>query len=174
MIKGSVSRQASTPLGTPGALALANGFSCNTLELPWHDNARGISCTAPGVDRGRVWYSPTLKRLVVRYEDRNGRRDCLIHNGNFAADEADLDGDGVPEVTQVHGCTEVGRGYGDVLRKDGKTQWGIKSSVATLAALISSLRCAPGETPDTVIDGVGYHDVEIEYSWADKDYEPVT
>lgn len=167
IVKGTVARQRSTPLGTPGAMSLANGFSANTLELPWHDNERGVSCTAPGVDRGRVWFSPSLKRLVIRYEDRNGRKDCLVHNGNFAAEERDIDGDGAPEVTQVHGCTEVGRGYGDILRKDGKSQWGIKSSGPTLAALIESLRAKPGEMAARYVDGVGYHDVEIEYSWAE-------
>jgi hypothetical protein len=65
-----------------------------------------------------------MKRLVVHFVERDGRLDCEIHAANFAADAVDQDGDGVPEVTQVHGCTEVGDGYGDILRKDGKTQWG--------------------------------------------------
>lgn len=154
------------PLGSPGQMKLENGFHCDTLELPWHDNERGRSCTAPGVDRGRVWWSPTLKRAVIRYEDRNGRHDCLVHNGNFAADEVDVDGDGAPEVTQIHGCTEVGRGYGDILRKDGKKQWGILASVKTLEELLLSLE--NGEPITVGQDGymTGYHDVEIEYSWS--------
>lgn len=165
MIIGSVIRKRSTPLGTPGHLAMPL-FACETLELPWHNNERGRSCTAPGVDRGKVWYSPTLKRLVIRYADRNSRQNCLIHNGNWAAEERDIDGDGVPEITQIHGCTEVGNGYGDILRKDGRTQWGIKLSGAVLAALIDSLECDVAQA-DTVIDGKGYHDVQIAYSWAD-------
>lgn len=169
VIKGEVVRQASTPLGTPGRMTLENGFSCDTLELAWHNNERGRSCTAAGVERGRVWWSPMLKRLVIRYADRNGRHDCLCHNGNFAADEEDLDGDGVPEVTQIHGCTEVGRGYGDVKRKDGKMQWGITRSVAALEELITSLRDESVETGLADKDGFvsGYHEVEIVYRWAD-------
>lgn len=158
MLEGTIVRQRSTPLGTPGALALSNGFGCDTLELPWHDNQRGVSCIVADVYEGWVWQSPMLKRLVVRLEDKHGRHDCLWHNGNFAADEKDIDGDGVPEVTQVHGCTEVGRGYGDIQRKDGKMQWGIKASGATLSELIEALRDAsqPG----------GFHRVRVQYLWA--------
>lgn len=170
MIHGKVLRQASTSLGTPGRLALDNGYLSDTLELPWHDNERGRSCTAPGVDRGKVWWSPTLKRLVVRYAGRNGRQDVLIHNGNLAADAVDQDGDGVPEQTQIHGCTEVGDGYGDIRRKDGRSQWGIRGSVAALERLIASLRC-PLEEAETVVEVVGermgFQDVEIEYAWAE-------
>jgi hypothetical protein len=164
MIRGEVPRQRSTETGTPGAMALENGFSCDTLELGWHDNERGRSCTKADTYRGKVWYSPTLKRLVIRYEDKNGRQDCLVHNGNWAGD-ADRG-----EITQVHGCTEVGHGYGPLQRPDGRMQWGILHSGATLAGLIDSLRCDPGEA-DTVlsINGqeLGFHDVEITYRWAE-------
>lgn len=150
-------------------MTLENGFFADALELGWHNNERGKSCTAPGVDRGRVWWSPTLKRLVIRYVDRNGREACMVHNGNWAAEARDIDGDGVPEVTQIHGCTEVGHGFGDILRKDGRKQWGIKSSGPTLERLIESLKIA-GET-DFSIDAHGfargYHEVEITYRWAE-------
>lgn len=168
MIRGDVPRKRSTPLGTPGRMTLENGFACDTLELAWHNNERGRSCTIADTYRGKAWWSPMLKRVVIRLEDKHGRHDCLVHNGNFAADEEDLDGDGVDEVTQIHGCTETGNGYGDVKRKDGKMQWGIRGSVAALTALIDSLRC-PVEEADTVltIDGEqhGFHDVELTYSW---------
>lgn len=168
VIPGTVVRERSKPTGTPGVLRLEIGFSCDTQELPWHGNERGRSCTKPGVDHGRVWWSPSLKRPVIRYEDRDGRQDCLVHNGNFAADTRDLDGDGVPEVTQVHGCTEVGRGYGNILRRDGRAQWGIKTSKPTLDALIASLRDPEVERPEIGAGGflTGYHEVEITYSWA--------
>lgn len=169
MIKGEVLRGRSKPTGTPGAMSLENGFASDTQELSWHDNERGRSCTAAGVDHGRVWWSPTLKRFVVRFEPRNGRKDCLIHNGNWAADEEDLDGDGVPEVTQVHGCTEVGRGFGEIQRPDGHKQWGIMHSGPTLDKLIDSLRCDPADA-DTILDvngeRHGFHDVQITFRWA--------
>lgn len=168
-VHGKVLRQQPTDYGTPGRLALDNGYLSDTLELGWHNNERGRSCTAPGVDRGRVWYSPTYKRLVIRYENRNGRFDVLVHNANFAGEPTDVDGDGVPEVTQLKGCTAVGDGFGEIQRKDGRMQWGIKGSVKALERLIASLRC-PLDKADTVVevDGerMGFEDVEIEYVWA--------
>lgn len=167
MIRGEVVRLRSTPLGTPGHLHLSNGFDCDTLELPWHDNERGKSCIKADTYRGRVWWSPMLQRPVIRFEDKNGRKDVLVHNGNWAADTEDLDGDGIFEVTQVHGCTEVGMTYGDIERKDGKKQWGIKFSGSTLAELIKSLRNGE-EAGQADKDGylTGYFDVEITYRWA--------
>lgn len=165
-VNGTVVRQRSSQLGTPGAMRLENGFSCDTLELPWHNNERGKSCTKADTYFGRVWFSPMLKRLVIRYADKNGRSDCLVHNGNWAADEVDVDGDGKREVTQVHGCTEVGRGYGEILRKDGAKQWGILRSVTTLKELLQSLE--DGKPVAIGPDGfaTGFHNVVIAYSWA--------
>lgn len=169
MIIGNVTRQPSTLEGTPGRMELENGFECDTLELQWADNQRGVSCTlpAPGSDAefydGKVWYSPTLKRLVIRYADKNGRQDCLVHNGNWA-------GEGQGEITQIHGCTEVGDGYGEIQRPDQVMQWGIKSSGPTLAKLIDSLRVQDLSEADTIlqVDGEdqGFHDVHIAYGWA--------
>lgn len=173
MIRGAVLRKPSTPLGTPGRLTLETGFSCDTLELPWANNERGQSCTLPAPGGrpetywGRVWWSPTFRRPVIRYEDKNGRQNCLVHNGNFGAEMRDIDGDGAPEITQIHGCTLVGRGYGDILRKDGRSQWGIKSSSAALTDLINSLRDREVEQPVVELAGyiTGYHEVEMLYSW---------
>lgn len=166
IIKGGVIRQKSTPLGTPGRLVLDNGFSCDTLELPWHNNERGKSCTAPGIDHGRVWFSPTFKRLVIRYADRNGRKDVLLHNANFAAEERDIDGDGDLEVTQLHGCTAPGYGYTEIADKTNDLQWGIKSSVKALEALLTSLLDGSPVVVGPEGFASGYHSVAIEYSWA--------
>lgn len=145
--------------GTPGSLVLDNGFSCDTQELGWHGNERGKSCTAAGVDRGRVWYSPTLKRYVIKYEDRNGRKDCEVHNGNLAGD---VDRG---QETQVHGCTEVGNGFG-VVHVHGKDQFGILHSVETLEALIASLDNGGERELDAEGYVGGYDEVEIRYQWA--------
>jgi hypothetical protein len=158
MVKGTVIRQPSTPFGTPGVLWLANGFECDTLELPWKDNERGKSCIMPGTYRGWAWFSPKLKRLTIRLEDKHGRRDCLIHNANFAAEERDIDGDGESEITQIHGCTAVGRGFGEIRDKSGDLQWGILNSGATLQRLLESLENGNG----------WFHEVEITYMWGQK------
>lgn len=156
-VRGEVLRGKSSPLGTPGAMRLDNGFTCHTLEKPWHNNESGISCTIADTYRGKVELSPHFKRLVIRLEDKHGRKACEVHHGNFAADEQDLDGDGLAEVTDVHGCTLVGHNFGMVQRKDGRQQYGIRNSVAALTALIKSLE-------DPLQPG-GYHDVVITYRW---------
>lgn len=144
-------RGKSAPEGTPGKLDTGEGFTCDTLELQWADNQRGISCIkpAPGDQpetyNATIWYSPTLQRDVVRLEDKYGRHDCLLHNGNFASM--------VPgEITNIHGCTETGRGYGQIKKPHGGevTQFGILHSIATLEALIAHIREQVGDQPFTV------------------------
>ena len=146
----NVVRGKSTPEGTPGKQTSDAGFSCDTLELQWANNRRGISCILADTYTATIWYSPTLGHEVLRLEDKHGRFDCLEHNGNFA-------GEAHGEVTQVHGCTEVGRGYGQIKRPgDGQvTQYGILHSVATLAELIQHVKDTIGE------DGK----ISITYSW---------
>lgn len=151
-------RGKSTPEGTTGELTTDAGFSCQTLELQWADNQRGISCIkpapgdAPETYNATIWYSPTLERDVVRLEDKYGRFDCLLHNGTWA-------GERPGEITQVHGCTEVGRGYGQITRPvDGNiTQFGIMHSKETIDALVAHIKEQVGDKPFTVT-----------YSWSES------
>ena len=141
-MNGLIRRQPSQPWGTPGKLRTVGGFACDTLELPWADNQRGISCILPDSYLCWPWESPTMHRTVLRLEDKHGRKDCLIHAGNFAGDQViDADHDGAADaLTQVHGCTLVGMGYGLLQRSDGKgQQLGILQSKATLQMLIAHL-----------------------------------
>lgn len=153
-MKITITRAASTPDGTPGRLVTEEGFSCDTLELPWNGNKNLISCIRADTYLGHVWQSPTMGRPVVRLEDKHGRTNVLIHNGNFAGDPTiDEDQDGKSDkLAQVKGCTEVGMGYGMIDRPDGHgLQWGVLSSKPTLAALIAHL-------------GPGNH--EFVYQWS--------
>lgn len=158
-VRGEVLRGKSDPLGTQGGIRLDNGFTSHTLEKPWHDNARGQSCITADTYNGKVVMSAHFKRLVILFDDKNGREACEIHHGNFAADEVDVDHDGIAEITDVHGCTLVGHNYGLIQRKDGRQQFGIRNSAAALTALIASLR-------DDQLPG-GYHDVIITYRWGE-------
>lgn len=149
-----IRRKKGQPWGTPGTLRSDRGFACDTLELPWKNNQRGVSCIIADTYMGWVWQSPTMGRAVVRLEDKHGRRDCLIHNGNWAGDTSIDDNiDGKPDfVTQIHGCTEVGQGFGMIVRPDGTPQMGILSSKPTLALLVAHL-------------GAGHH--TFTYQWED-------
>lgn len=144
MTTAIVRRKKSQIWGTPGKLSTPT-FSCDTLELPWAGNQRGISCTKADSYHGWIWRSPTMRREVIRLENKHGRFDCLIHNGNFAGDQIiDLDTNGKPDfISNVHGCTLVGRGYGMVQRPDGKMQYGILKSKDTLNELLKSLDAGP-------------------------------
>ncbi len=146
----NIFRRKSTDFGTPGKLTIEDEesgsakWACDTLELAWHGNQRGISCIKADAYKGWLWYSPSFKRWVIRLEDKYGRFDCLLHNGNFAGDEDK----GL--LTQVKGCTLIGRGYADIEMKnhgagythlevlDG-TQFGISASRVTLDELIRQL-----------------------------------
>ena len=134
----SVIRGKSTPEGTPGhLLVVETGFSCDTLELQWKNNESGVSCIIADSYSCDIWFSPHLNRNVLRLEDKHGRQDCLVHNGNFA-------GEAPGELTQIHGCTETGNGYGYLERPDGSgTQFAILKSGATLDALIENLGAGP-------------------------------
>lgn len=79
-----------------------------TLELPWKNNAQGVSCIPAG--RYRLVPRSTQKRgdhLLV--EGVPGREWILIHRGNFPSeirgciligtDHVDIDGDAIPDVS---------------------------------------------------------------------------
>lgn len=148
--KLSVVRGKSTLEGTSGILTSSAGFSCDTLELQWNDNRSGVSCIMPDTYSAWLWYSPTLKRTVVRLEDKHGRRDCLLHNANFA-------GLGEGECTQIHGCTAIGQGYGQLQNRNGHMQNAVLCSVATLDKLIEHIK-------ENVPDGEKF---EVNYSWGE-------
>lgn len=155
MLDGEVLRGRDTNDGTPGRLTLPN-FQCDTLELEWNQNKTGVSCIKPGIYICRKWWSPHFNRFVYRLEDKNGRKDCLIHPATWAGDV------GNGEFTQLHGCTSVGKGYKKLMIPDGtREQMGIINSRVTLDALFAATggddirlayRYADGCEPDDMTD----------------------
>lgn len=126
-------RSKSTIEGTHGQITSSAGFACDALELPWNDNRKGVSCIMPDTYRAWLWYSPTLTRMVIRLEDKHGRGDCLLHNANFA-------GVGEGDYTEIHGCTAVGSGYGELQNRNGHMQNAILNSGNTLDKLIAHIK----------------------------------
>lgn len=78
-------------------------FMCNTLELPWQDNATNISCIPDGLYKATKWTSPTFG-VCIRLYDVPNRSHILIHTGNYAS----------LEKTDSQGCILVGNGYSDI------------------------------------------------------------
>ncbi len=87
--------------GTEGLLVTGD-FSCRTLELPWRDNQKRISCIPHGEYNVEIRLSNKYGRV---YWVRNvlDRTYILIHVGNFAGDTSK------GYKTHVQGCILLGK-----------------------------------------------------------------
>ena len=65
-----------------------------TLELPWKDNAKSVSCIPHGVYDVEFYQSPSRGLLVPMLKDVPGRSYVQIHPGNY--------------TRQIEGCILVG------------------------------------------------------------------
>ena len=90
--------------GTEGMLFFG-GFNCYTLELPWRDNQRSISCIPPGDYLTKTRQSPRFG-LTYHVTEVPGRSYILIHSGNWAGDTSK------GYKTHVNGCILLGKSRG--------------------------------------------------------------
>ena len=90
--------------GTLGKL-FCEGFSCYTLELPWRDNKRSISCIPPESYEVKTRLSPKYGKIYW-VSDVPGRSFILIHSGNWAGDTKK------GFKTHVNGCILLGQKRG--------------------------------------------------------------
>ena len=84
-------------------------FQCKTLELPWKDNQKRVSCIPKGEYRVEP-YSSAKYPAVYEIKDVPGRSYILIHAGNTYLDIlgcvlvgssfTDINGDGEQDVIQ--------------------------------------------------------------------------
>ena len=91
--------------GTEGVLVLGD-FRCFTLELPWRNNTRNLSCIPAGEYDVTIRISPRFG-VVYWILKVDGRSYILIHSGNWAGDtQKGLN-------THTNGCILLGekRGY---------------------------------------------------------------
>jgi len=72
---------------TLGSLFVLEGhkkiFDCKTIELPWKDNQRNLSCIPEGAYMVEKFNSPS-KGLCFHVQDVPERSAILIHKGNYA------------------------------------------------------------------------------------------
>jgi len=106
---------------------LAKSFECSTLELPWLDNARQISCIPAGRYRVIKFKSPT-KGHCFSILDVPGRTNVLIHIGNYAGSHNPKSG--TPDTL---GCILIGSGFSYV---DADKILDVTGSTSTLAKLL--------------------------------------
>jgi len=94
---------------TVGMLTLdEHHFRCFTLELPYRDNAKNVSCIPPGLYPCTKVVSPKFGNCIA-VNNVCGRSLIRIHKGNYTRQIegcilpgqslADIDGDGIPDVT---------------------------------------------------------------------------
>jgi hypothetical protein len=121
------------PKQTHGTLTLTDEetgdevFKCRTLELPWLDNQRNVSCIPEGyydVDFRTSAKYP--KHFIVN--DVPGRSFILIHQGNYAGSLNPKSG-----KSDIRGCILVGKAFVDL---DGDGLADITSSKSTLNKLL--------------------------------------
>lgn len=90
--------------GTEGMI-LFEDFNCFTLELPWRDNLRNISCIPPGEYLTETRQSGKFG-LNYHVKEVPGRNYILIHSGNWAGDSTK------GYKTHVNGCILLGQKKG--------------------------------------------------------------
>ena len=74
------------PDGTNGLLTVGGRKVCNTIELPWRDNQRNVSCIPEGRYPLRKRYSERFK-WHIEIEDVPDRSSILFHPANYALGE---------------------------------------------------------------------------------------
>lgn len=78
-------------------------FECKTLELPWLNNQRNISCIPEGKYHAQKHISPKFGKSIW-ITDVPDRSEILIHVGNYKSD--------------LLGCIAVGEAFKDI-NEDG-------------------------------------------------------
>ena len=75
-------------------------FSCKTIEPPWRNNARGVSCVPAGEYDLLLEYSAKFQMKLWELKGVPGRSECKFHVANFAR--------------QLEGCVGVGDKHIDI------------------------------------------------------------
>tara|TARA_R110001606_G_scaffold266597_1_gene415564 strand:- start:4763 stop:5185 length:423 start_codon:yes stop_codon:yes gene_type:complete len=89
--------------GTNGTLFCSDKFLCHTIELPWENNKRTISCIPEGAYQIEPRFSKRFKHHLI-LKNVKGRNFILFHPANDA--KRDLEGCIAP-VTYLSG---IGKG----------------------------------------------------------------
>ena len=112
-----IKRQESCEKQTLGTLYYEGKEVCKTLELPWLENQRRVSCIPKGTYKVVKRYSQKYKHHfhILDVENRDW---ILIHHGNY--------------YTDILGCILVGKSHTDI---NGDGLLDVTSSVATMKIL---------------------------------------
>lgn len=106
-------------------------FSCKTLELPYRDNERNVSCIPEGVYRVVYRYSKKYKHHL-HITGVDGRSLILIHHGNYVGSPNPKTG-----LPDIRGCVLVGKDHVDI------TGDGIKEVTSSKVTMRKLMEIAP-------------------------------
>lgn len=125
-------RQSTGDQGTFGVIESPSGKRFFTIELPWRENKRRLSC----IPAGRytcIWHPSKKFGVVPLITGVPGRDAILMHRGNFAGDVT------LGYSSDYLGCIGVGLGVAQ-RASAGRTQKMIVSSAVACERLFSELR----------------------------------
>lgn len=105
MVKGSLTRFDQSDHGTFGKLELAD-LHLFTGELPWRDNASGVSCVPAGLYRALLTFSPRFGKCIYLIDGVPKRAGIRIHSANFMGDASK------GFHSQLNGCVALGERLG--------------------------------------------------------------
>jgi len=125
-MKFFLNRLVETEKETLGVLTIYKGlkkvFECKTLEKPFINNVRNISCVPTGkYELKKRWSKKHGEHLILL--GVNGRSLILIHTGNFFFD--------------TQGCILVGKEYKDI---NGDSELDVSSSRQTFTNLMALMK----------------------------------
>ena len=109
MNKAILIRFETTDEGTSGVF-LSKKFKCFTLELPYRNNQKNISCIPKGIYNCKYKYSRKFKD-VFHLQDVEDRTYIYIHSGNFAGDV------NKSLQSQTEGCILLGERFGELSKQ---------------------------------------------------------
>lgn len=106
-------------------VATRNGktFTCKTLELPWKNNQRGVSCIPPGIYPAKYTFWMAKVRSNYLLQNVLNRSGIFLHHGNYAFKKT-----GKPDI---EGCILLGAYYTDL---NGDKTLDITSTKVTVEA----------------------------------------
>jgi hypothetical protein len=120
-------REQGTDQGTYGVLTLPDGWQCQTIELPWRDNWRGLSRIPAGTYKAMAHVSPKFG-MTYWVREVKGRSAILFHAGNLAGDRKK------GFKTDSDGCILVGLRRGQLYRQNA-----VLASKAALKEMLARL-----------------------------------
>lgn len=121
--------------GTKGTITIGNGKNWKTLELPWRENSRNLSCVPAGTYACIQRWSDHFQMMLYELQDVPGRQNVEIHAGNWAGDV------NKGFYSDVRGCCILGEFFGHI--PPHENQVAVLESKKALAEFMMAMQGLP-------------------------------